>query len=200
MSEVEQRSDEWFNQRLGIPTASSYNQLITSRGEPSKQARTYIDKLIAQRLTGHREESFSTVHTERGIELEPKAIAWFEFETDLEVTETGFHRHPTIETGCSPDGLVGDDALLEIKAPASHTHVKYLRGGKVPSEYYAQVQGQLWVMGKDHGFFLSYHPEMPKLLLRVERDESFIQALEEQVIKACETINEETKKLKGNNL
>lgn len=195
--DIEQRSEEWFNQRLGIPTASNYSQLITSKGEPSRQARTYIDKLIAQRLTGKRESSFTTEHIERGIEMEPRAVAWYEFERDVEVVETGFHRHPELDTGCSPDGLVGEDGLLEIKCPAPHTHVKYLRAEKVPTEYYPQVQGQIWVMGREWCDFLSFHPEMPKLLIRVERDEQFIAALEEQVTKACEIIDKETNQLKG---
>lgn len=188
-----QRTDDWFRDRLGIPTASNYGKLITSTGKPSTTSEAYINELIAQRITGDLPEQFTNVHIERGIELEPDAVSWFEFETDLTVTESGFVRHPDIDTGCSPDGLIGDDGGLEIKCPADHTHVAYLRSGKLPAKYVQQVQGSMWVTGRDHWWFLSYHPTMPKLLLRIERDSDYIALLAHQVMKACDKIKQEIK-------
>jgi hypothetical protein len=191
-----QRTEEWFKDRLGRPTASNYSKLVTSTGKPSTSADAYINELIAQRLTGELPEQITSVHIERGIELESKAISWFEFETDLEVIESGFIKHPVLETGCSPDGLIGEDSGIEIKCPAAHTHVGYLRSGKLPAKYVQQVQGSMWVTGRKHWFFLSYHPEMPKLLIRVDRDEEIIKSIEEAVTKACEKIETEYKSIK----
>lgn len=191
-----QRTDEWYKARLGRPTASSYSKLIGAQGKPSTQAQGYINQLIAEAMTGERQESHTTPAMQRGIELEGNAIAFYELERDVEVVESGFVVHKDLNTGCSPDGLVGNEGLLEIKCPSPHTHVKYLRAGKLPSEYKPQVMGQMWVMERDWCDFLSYHPDMPCLLIRVERDEEYINLLAEQVRIACETIEKEVKTLK----
>lgn len=193
---MEQRTDEWFKARLGIPTGSSFSKLITSQGKPSSQAATYINTLIAERVTGERPETHTSEAMQRGTDMEPDAIAWYELITDNEVTETGFHRHPVVACGASPDGLVGDKGLIEIKCPLPHNHVKYVRANKLPSEYVPQVQGQLWVLDRAWCDFVSYHPQLPPMLIRVTRDEEFIEALAEQVRKASEIIEEEAKKLK----
>lgn len=196
MSDDLQRTEEWFRDRLGRVTASNFAKLITATGKPSTSADGYINELIAQRLTQQIPESYTNAHIERGIELEPKALSWFEFETDLEVIESGFIKHPDLEAGCSPDGLIGEDGGLEIKCPAPNTHVGYLRDGKLPSKYVQQVQGSMWVTGRSHWWFLSYHPEMPQLLVKVERDNDYIELLAEQVEKACNKIESEVNKIK----
>ena len=193
---MEQRSDEWFKARLGRPTGSSYSKLITSQGKPSTSAQAYINQLIAERLTGTRHEIKTTDAMQRGIEMEADAVAWYEFEREVDVVDAPFVLHADLDTGASPDGFVGDDGLLEIKCPSDHTHVKYLRAGKLPAEYKPQVMGQLWVTGRSWCDFLSYHPTMPKLLIRVERDHEYIGLLEAEVRKAVETIANEVKKLK----
>lgn len=193
---MEQRTDEWYEARLGIPTASSFNKLISSTGKPSTQAQGYINQLIAEAVTGKRPESFTSEAIERGIELESQALAWYEFAQDVTVEETGFHRHKSIACGCSPDGLVGDTGLIEIKCPLPHNHVAYLRAEKVPAQYMPQVQGQLWVMEREWCDFLSFHPDLPAMLIRVERDEKFIELLAAEVTKASETIEKEVAKLK----
>ena len=193
---MEQRSDEWFNARLGIPTASSFNKLITSTGKPSTQAATYINTLIAERVTGERSETHTSPAMERGTELEADAVAWYELLTDNVVVETGFHRHPDVACGASPDGLVGDgEGCLEIKCPMASTHVANLRKNAVPSQYVPQIQGQMWVLGLKWCDFVSYHPQLPPTLIRVTRDEGFIEALAEQVRKASNIIEEEATKL-----
>lgn len=191
---MEQRSDEWYAARLGIPTASSFNKLITSTGKPSSQAQGYINQLIAERVTGRRAETHTSPAMERGVELEPDAVAWYELMTDQEVTETGFHRHPEIDCGASPDGLVGE-GLLEIKCPLSHTHVKFVRANKLPSEYLPQVQGQLFVLDRPWCDFVSFHPELPPMLIRVERDEQFIEALASILRETSDVVSRESQKL-----
>jgi putative phage-type endonuclease len=184
----EQRSLEWFAARLGIPTASSFDRLITSTGKPSASADGYINQLVAERVTGVAVEVKVTDAMQRGTDLEPEARSLFEFITDLPVRDAPLCLHNTLDAGASPDGFIFDDALLEIKCPSAHTHVEYLRDGCLPSKYIAQVQGQLWITGKVKAHFLSYHPDFKPLLVIVTRDEVFIGKLESEVIKALTKI------------
>tara|TARA_R110000751_G_scaffold288487_1_gene394552 strand:- start:2772 stop:3368 length:597 start_codon:yes stop_codon:yes gene_type:complete len=191
----EQGSPEWLASRLGRPSASNFGRLITGSGWPSSSAEKYINEMIAERLTGRSKPFYTNEHMERGNALEPEAREAYEFITDFEVVETGFILHDSEEFGCSPDGLVANDGGLEIKCPSDSVHVSYLRAGKVPAKYYQQVQGCLWITGRDWWDFMSYHPEMPHLLVRVRRNEKFIEAMTEQVEAAVETIVTETERL-----
>jgi putative phage-type endonuclease len=186
----EQRSLEWFQARLGIPTASNFDRLITSTGKPSASADNYINQLVAERVTGTSVEVKVTEAMQRGTDLEPEARSLFEFVTDLLVTEAPLCLHDILDAGASPDAFIGDDALLEIKCPSGHTHVEYLRDGCLPSKYVAQVQGQLWITGKVKAHFLSYHPDFKPLMVVVPRDEMFIAKLEAEVVKATNKITE----------
>lgn len=192
----EQGSPEWLASRLGRPSASMFGKLITGSGKPSSSAESYINELIAERLTGRSKPFFTNEHMERGTALEPEAREAYEFITDYEVQETGFILDDSEEFGCSPDGLVVDHSLgLEIKCPSDSVHVSYLRAGKVPAKYYQQVQGCMWITGRECWDFMSYHPEMPHLLVRARRNEKFIKAMAEQVLAAVETITTETERL-----
>lgn len=186
----EQRSPEWFAARLGIPTASNFDRLITSTGKPSASADGYINQLVAERVTGASVEVKVTEAMQRGTDLEPEARSLFEFITDLVVTEAPLCLHDILDAGASPDAFIGDDSLLEIKCPSGHTHVEYLRDGYLPSKYIAQVQGQLWITGKVKAHFLSYHPDFKPLMVVVQRDEIFIAKLEAEVVKATNKIGE----------
>ena len=191
-----QRTDEWFKDRMGRVTASQFSRLITPTGKPSTSAEGYINEILAQIFTKKLPESFTNAHIERGIELEPHALAWFEFETDIEVTESGFIKHPELEAGCSPDGLIGDNGGIEIKCPAPHTHIQYLKDGVLPAKYKAQVQGSMWVTGRDHWWFLSYQPDMKNLLIKVARDQEYIDLLSAEVEKACAKITKDIEMIK----
>ena len=191
----EQGSPEWLASRLGRPSASMFGKLITGSGKPSSSAESYINEMIAERLTGRSKPFFTNEHMERGTALEPEAREAYEFITDFEVVETGFILDDSEEFGCSPDGLVSTDGGLEIKCPSDSVHVSYLRAGKVPAKYYQQVQGCLWITGREWWDFMSYHPEMPHLLVRAHRNEKYIEAMAEQVEKAVKTIVEETERL-----
>lgn len=186
--DCEQGSDEWLNARLGVPSASMFAKIVTTKGAWSTQADGYINQLIAEDLTGEPTPFYQNEHMARGTELEPDARAAYEFVTDQTVTEVGFCLHDTLRAGCSPDGLIGEDGGLEIKCPAAATHVSYLRDGKLPSKYYQQVMGCLWITGREWWDFMSYHPDMKPLIVRVERDEEYIAALETHITKAVELI------------
>ena len=192
---MEQGTEEWFKARLGIPTASQYSKLIGSQGKASTQAQGYINELIAQRLTGELPEQITNKWIERGNELEPFAREWFELETDLEVQEHGLILHPEHKTGCSPDGLIGSESGLEIKCLAPNNHVSCIRAGKLPAAYKQQVMGSMWVTGRSSWWFVSYHPDLPKLCIEVKRDDEYIALLAAEVIKATEIIETEISKL-----
>jgi len=174
--EVEQRSDEWQKLRCGVATASCFDRIITpATGKPSASAVAYRRELLAEWLTAQPVSVKESGWMQRGTEMEPEARAFYEFEADAEVTETGFvYLDERRLIGCSPDGLVSDDGLVEIKCPAPHTHVGYLIDAKLPTAYIPQVQGCLWVTGRQWCDFISYHPEVEPLIVRVNRDESYI--------------------------
>jgi hypothetical protein len=186
--ECEQGSPEWLQARLGVPSASSYSKLITTTGKASAQAEAYINQLVAERITGESSFFQVTYPMQRGMDLEPEARVRYEMETGNLVEQVGFLMHDTLEAGASPDGLVGESGGLEIKCPMPSTHVEYLRDGRLPSKYIQQVQGCLWISGRDWWDFMSYHPKMTPLIIRVYRDEVFIKALELAVIDTVEII------------
>lgn len=178
--DVEQGSEEWHLLRLGLPSASGYDRLVTPTGKPSSQLDGYVNELIAELLMGQQVKKFDTYYTLRGKELEVNARAWYEFHTDREVREVGFILRDDRETGCSPDGLT-EFGGLEIKCPKADKHIGYLRGGCLPNEYRPQVQGSLWLCERDTWDFVSYHPDLPEFLVTVHRDEGYIKTLQSQV-------------------
>jgi len=194
--EMEQGTQEWLEARLGCPSGSGFSKLITASGTPSSSAESYINDLIAELITGESTPFHVTEWMQRGTELEPFARMNYELETDREVTEVGFCMHDILRCGVSPDGLIGDDGGIEIKCPKPSTHVKYLRKGTLPSEYKAQVMGCLWITGRQWWDFMSYHPQMPNLLIRVHRDDEYINQLERLVTHACQIIEKEVAEIK----
>ena len=196
VSSFEQGTAEWLQSRAGVPSASNFAKLITSAGKPSTSADSYINNLIAYMITGHVEETYKNDHMIRGNELEPQARAMYELSTNNVVTEIGFCLHDDIQAGCSPDGLVGDDGGIEIKCPSSAVHVGYLRQGKLPTIYKQQVMGCLWITGRKWWDFMSFHPEMEDLIVRVNRDDKYINLLAEAVKSAAEVVISESEKLR----
>lgn len=194
ISEAIQGSEEWLESRLGRPTASNFGKLITPTGKASASAQGYIDELIAQKITGEIPEFFKSEAMQRGNDLETVAKSLYEFTYDVEVKEVGLCLHDKYECGASPDGLIGLDGGLEIKCPLPHTHVSYLRDGGIPSKYIPQVQGCLWITEREWWDFMSYHPSMEDLIVRVYRDNAYITKLAEQVIRAVEIIETESSK------
>ena len=160
---VEQNSAAWYALRLGIPTASNFDKLITPTGKPSAQARKYKYRLIAERLLreSQDDEIGFVRHVARGKELEPAAASHFEFVNDIKLERCGFFTTNDRRFGCSPDRLVsGTGEAVEIKSPAAWTHLGYLLDG-LDETYTPQVQGQLLVGGFEAVRFLSFHPQCP---------------------------------------
>ena len=196
--DVEQGSNEWLMMRLGKLTASKFSDVMSGgRGNaPSKTRESYMYQLAAEILTGAPVESFKSSAMDWGNECEPAARAAYELAMDVDVVECAF-----IElngnVGVSPDGLVGDDGLLEIKCPNTTTQLKRFIDGKFPSEYKAQVQGQLWVSGRNWCDFVSFDPRINGdagyFQIRVERDEEYIAKLagecEKFIVELTELLN-----------
>lgn len=167
--DCDQGSDEWFQARRGIPTASEFNKIITpAKLDPSKSADTYINKLIAEWLRDQSDEGFQSEWMKRGHEIEQEASNYYSFTTDLEVLQVGFCLEDAGRWGCSPDGLI-EDGGIEIKCPSPGIHVGYLLANKLPTEYRLQVLGDLLITGHSWWDFISYHPDMEALIVRTCR-------------------------------
>lgn len=198
---MDQRSPEWFAARCGKVTASRIADLRarTKTGWGASRDK-YMAQLVVERITGTVAPSFQNAAMAWGTETEPQARAAYEFEMDATVTEVGFVNHPIIPmAGASPDGLVGDDGLLEIKCPESHTHLDTLLNEKVPDKYLQQMQWQMACTGRKWCDFVSFDPRMPPHLQfwcqLVPRDDALVEAIEKDVIEFLETVNEKVEKL-----
>lgn len=189
--DVIQGSTEWLNLRSGIPTASEFDKIITPGGKPSKSAEPYRFALLAERMMGHPRIEFMSRWMDRGSQMEAEAISFYEFQRDVETVKVGFVTNDEGTIGASPDRFVGDNGLLEIKVPSESTHVSYLLKKAVDSAYYPQVQGQLWIAEREFVDILSYHPEMPPALIRVERDDDFIADLRAAVLAFTDVLDEQ---------
>ena len=176
---IEQGTPEWCAARAGIPTASEFGAVISKgRGaEPSKTRRTYMLKLAGERITGEVVEGYSNAHMERGKVMEDEARDLYVFMRDIQVQRVGFIRHDVLRAGVSPDSLIGDDGMLEVKTKLPHLQLEVLLDGTLPAEHKAQVQGAMLVSGRAWCDFVSYWPKLPPLIVRVERDETYIDTL-----------------------
>jgi hypothetical protein len=178
----EQGSEAWLTLRLGIPTASEFDAIISPlwKQRTGEGVKTYLCRKIVEKVCRHIDEDFGgSFSMEQGHILEHEARPWFEFAHDLKIEKVGFCTTDDGRIGCSPDGLIGEDGGIEIKCPLPHTHLKYLMAGTLPPEYAAQVHGSMYVTGRSWWRFLSYSRQFPPLLLRVERDEKVQQAIGE---------------------
>jgi putative phage-type endonuclease len=188
---MNQGTPEWHAARAGHVTASRFADVLAKPksgvGEASTRAK-YRWELVAERLTGGAVEGYTNDAMRRGQELEPHARLAYEADSGHIVEEFGFIVHPAIAlVGCSPDGLIGADGGCEIKCPANPViHAQTLHGG-MPTEHRPQVQGSLWVTGRQWWAFISYDPRMPKRLQLyveiVKRDEAYIEKLAEEVVR-----------------
>lgn len=186
-SSIEQRTDAWFAARLGKATASRIADVIakTKSGYSTSRAN-YAAQLVCERLTNTVAESYSNAAMQWGTEKEPEALALYEFSTDAALTVVGFIDHPTIPmSGASPDGLVGDNGLIEVKCPNTATHLETLLGQSAPGKYVTQMQWQMACTGREWCDFVSYDPRLPSdmrlFIQRVDRDGAFIRELEAEV-------------------
>jgi exodeoxyribonuclease (lambda-induced) len=173
-AEIAQGHIDWFKLRMGIPTASELGNLLTPEFELRKgeMPKSFVYTKVAESFTGKPIITTGSWNTEQGEILEGEARPWYELEYEKRVRQVGFITTDDGRFGCSPDGLIeGEECGLEIKCPASHTHVKYLVNGSLPKEYAAQVMGSMFATGFDRWIFLSYHRGFPALVLEIHRDE-----------------------------
>ena len=203
---MEQRTQEWHNSRCGRVTASRVRDVVAkTKTGVSASRKNYMAQLVVERLTGLPEASDLAAVSKAvqcGIDTEPQARAAYEAYTGEFVNEEAFCQHSKIEmTGASPDGLVGDDGMIEIKCPNTATHIEYMLAGKPPSEYLAQMAWQLACSGRKWVDFVSYDPRMPEKLrlfvVRYHRDEEYIAELEAEVVKFLNEVDEQVKKLEA---
>ena len=174
---IEQGGEEWHALRRGIITASAISRLLTGTGKPANNdtSRAQLLQLLAERITGESEPSFYGDDMARGHLLEPLARDIYA-EHRAPVTECGFVTCDFDGTviGYSPDGLVGDDGLIEIKSPRQKNHLRSLLSDEVPAEYVPQVQAGLAVTGRAWCDYISYAPGLPQFIHRCTRDEPAI--------------------------
>lgn len=186
----EQGSHEWYQVRLGIPTASRCSEILTPKTlKLSTQSRGYMAELIAERYTGKPADEGNSQWMQRGTELESQARAAYARQTGWTVQTVGFISLDDGSFGASCDGLVGDDGLVEIKCRGLKTVFAYLMDSKpLVDACWSQVQGQLFVTGREWCDIFAWHPEPTWCTTeRIERDEKYILAL----AKALVEFNEE---------
>ena len=196
---VEQGTDEWLSLRAPLITASSFSKLITSKGGKSIQIDGAINEKVANIIAGETLETWQgNQWTERGHEIEPLAAEHYAFIfDDRDVQEIGFVTDDDVTCGCSPDRLVDEDGLLELKCPKPEVHINYMLKGVVPSVYVPQVQGQLMVTKRLWCDFMSYHPKLPEFIIRVYRDEVFIEKLKERIKYFNDEVGARVEKIKN---
>jgi putative phage-type endonuclease len=192
---ITQGTPEWHQLRMGLVTASRIKDVIAkTKSGYSTSRKNYRDELVKQRF-GIPSENFSSTAMQHGTETEPVARSLYEIKHDLIVQEVPFIKHPTIEmAGMSPDGLVGDDGLIEIKCPNSSTHFDYLLDGIVPETYKPQMAWQMACSGRQWVDFISYDNRVPEDMqyfeIRYQRDNDYIAMLESEVIEFLKEVDE----------
>jgi putative phage-type endonuclease len=199
---IVQRTDAWHSLRLGKVTASRVADVL-SKGKTGESAsrRNYRIELVAQRLTNQPSEPFTNAAMEWGTATEPLARVAYELKNNRDVLDVAFVEHPTIEWfGCSPDGLVGENGLIEIKCPNTTTHLDWMEDGKAPSKHIPQMMAQMACTGRQWCDFVSYDPRLPEdlqlFIVRVNRDQEYIDNMEVEVKKFLKEVEETINKLK----
>lgn len=200
--DIEQGSPEWHAVRAGIPTASEFHRILTPKREQLAEGRwTYAFELASERLLGESKQSLDGLQwVERGKMLEPAAVSHYEFTQDRRTAKCGFITPDHKRWGCSPDRLIigGDSDPLggaEIKCPAAPTHIGYFINGP-GDNYRCQVQGCLMTTQFDFWDFVSYHPQLPEVLVRFTRDEPFIRKMESALEQFCDEIDAIVERIK----
>lgn len=201
---MEQRTEEWFNARIGKVTASNLSNVtaFTKSGE-SAYRKNYRHQLVTERLTGKPTEIYVNQAMQHGIDTEDEARDFYVFKYN-DVEEVGFIDHPTIDmAGASPDGLVGDDGLIEIKCRQPQNHTETLISNQIPSRYRLQMFWQMACTGRKWCDYVSYCPSFPEelkmVVIRLEWNDEQIKLLEEEVIKFLTEVEDTVKFIKENN-
>lgn len=194
---VQQNSPEWEALRRGKFTASIFDELFLSKSTVTYEKA--IAKVVYERLTGESPESFQSDYMKRGHELESAAHDRYnelKFVETLSVIEPGGFFELDEFTGASPDGLIEDDGIVEIKCPAYNTMIKYLIDKKLPNQYKYQVQGQLYVTGRSWCDFFAYSPKLKPHIIRIYPDGNIIDMIKYELDIAIKKANDLINKLK----
>jgi putative phage-type endonuclease len=183
---MEQRTPEWFQKRLGKVTASRIADLMAkTKTGPGASRANYLAQLVTERLTGTPTESYKSPAMDWGIEQEAAARAAYSARMGVLVDEVDFVDHPTMQAGASPDGLVGEDGLIEIKCPNTSTMLEYLEDRTIPQKYRLQMQWQLAVTGRDWCDFVAFDPRLPEhlqlLVIREPRNTDLVVEITHEV-------------------
>ena len=201
MEQIDQGSEAWFQARLGKATGSRIADIIAkTKTGYSTSRENYMAQLVCERMTQKVAESYSNSAMAWGTETEPLARAAYEVKTGYVVDQIGFVDHPTIAmTGASPDGLVGESGMIEIKCPNTATHIETLLSGKVPTKYLTQMTWQMCCTGRHWIDFVSYDLRLPEnlqlFIKRVEYDPKYAAELEQEVIKFLDEVDGKIKQL-----
>ncbi|MBU0959482.1 MAG: YqaJ viral recombinase family protein [Nanoarchaeota archaeon] len=195
---VDQQSSEWFSAKAGLPSASNFKKIIQINGTPSKTRDIYMQQLAGEKITGLHEETYQNIAMLKGCTKEIEGRQLYGILHDIEVQQVGLC-YPDEKKlyGCSPDGLIGEEGMLEIKCPLISTHVGYLLNNVLPSTYFQQVQGQLFVTGRKWVDFFSYYPGLKPFIIREKRNKKFIDSLKIELNLFCEELAEMVKKIGG---
>jgi putative phage-type endonuclease len=204
---MEQRTDEWLQARSGKVTASGFKHVLakTRKGDATAARTTYLWQQVIERLTGHPAPVVETFAMRWGTEQEPAALQAYLDAHMVQVRSVAFVQHPTLAVGCSPDGLVceggSDDGLIEIKCPFnSANHLETWLSG-MPDEHMAQIQGQMWLTGRQWCDFVSFDPRMPADLQlyvqRIPRNLEFIATLEREIVSFLGEVDDIVRKLQA---
>ena len=196
--DVQQASDQWFQEKIGKPSASNASKIITNEGKPSKQADGYMYELAAEILTGVREETFQSPFMATGVEREDESRKLYELMHGVEVSQVGLvYKDDRKQFLCSPDGIINNEYGLELKNVQPKTQVKYLLDGDIPSEYFGQVQFSLYVTGFKFWDFMAYSPLLKPLVVRCYPDKKYQEALDRELGIFCNELKSIVTKLKG---
>jgi hypothetical protein len=173
-----QKSPEWYRVRMGLPTASMFGTVMAKGA--GKTRDSYMRKLAGEILSDIPMESYSNEDMERGIAQEPELRARYAFMHDEEITEVGFIKNGN--KGCSPDGLIGADGMVQFKSAAPHVMIEILLDGGVPAKHLPQCQGELWIAEREWtDLVIGSAPKMPLFVQRIYRDERYIQKITGEV-------------------
>jgi len=198
-----QGTPEWLAARAGVATASCFAAIMatTRSGGEAAERRNYRSRLVVERLTGKPVQSFQSAAMKQGTEREPFARMAFEAQTGYIVQEVGLCMHDTLPAGASPDGFINEDGGLEIKCPELSNHLAYLQIKAEPAEYTWQIQGAMWITGRQWWKFVSFNPDFPEhlqlIVRRIERNEEQIKKLATEVEKFLAEVDAEVERVRA---
>ena len=190
----EQRSEQWYQAKAGVPGASSFDKIITPGGAPSKQAIDYAYQLAGEKMLGRIEETYTSFAMQQGIDREDDARRLYGLIKGEQIRQAALiYKNESKSVACSPDGL-----FVELKCPILKTHIKYtVNPDLLVKDYRVQLQGSMWVCGRDSWDIMSYYPGLDEVLRTVKRDDDFCNKLGVEMVKFLDQLKKVYEALKG---